>query len=140
MKEKISKIYRLSPDTVEKLEKYAEENNLSKSAALDMIINEHLKEDANIKKFLDAFDNKYKNVITRIRLSSREADINVQILIEMMNTLMFFQSINSPYTTSTGESPVYKACKEEVKEKISHYKQIKDNAQKNEKGRKDVAD
>ena len=83
---------------------------------------------ANI--FLEKLDEKYSAYQTRIRLGVRTAEINSQVMMEVLNTLLLLKGTQRSAFTSIqeAESPVIAAAKNTVKEKIEKAKQKKDHA------------
>ena len=77
-----------------------------------------------------AFEAKYGNTFTRIRLGTNEADRNSQVLIEMMNTLFENQGVRLAVPTSVLMNPAVQGCKDEIKERVAYNKQRKDNKPK----------
>lgn len=73
---------------------------------------------ANI--FLEKLDEKYSAYRTRIRLGVRTAEINSQVMMEVLNTLLMLKGTQRSAFTSIqeAESPVISEAKHAVKEKI----------------------
>ena len=134
--EKITKLRKectLYNDNIKYVEALKEERNLhSYSAALDIIISEHRKNngeqinamsDIVVKKI----ETKFSNLFTRLRLGTGTADKNSQVIIEILNSLVLNQDIEKAYSTDVLESDIVKESKDIVKKRIERYKQIKDN-------------
>jgi hypothetical protein len=131
---KSAKTYRLTNTAIEYLNEFADKNNLNLTEALERILREHkCNSDKEIdilsNALLAKFDDKYKNMFTRIRLGSNTADVNSQIILEILNTMLITQSVNTAFTSKIVKSPVWEDCDIEVKRRIAEYKQIKDNKQ-----------
>lgn len=140
---KKQKLFNLNENAVEIICRVKKEKNLStETAALEYIINEY--DEWNDKKidiladtFLKRFEEKYKNAIVRLRLGTTATDKNVQVMIELLNTIIaynFSQDVLQP--TSTSKTEMLKQAENEVKEKIARYKEVKDNNNR-KKGKKE---
>lgn len=140
---KKQKLFNLNENAVEIICRVKKEKNLStETAALEYIINEY--DEWNDKKidiladtFLKRFEEQYKNTIVRLRLGTTATDKNVQVMIELLNTIIaynFSQDVLQP--TSTSKTEMLKQAENEVKEKIARYKEVKDNNNR-KKGKKE---
>ena len=132
--------FRLNNEIIEYLNQYKEENNLSSvTKALEVIVSEHKsanmnKEELIAKRVIDLFDSKYGNALTRIRLATRTSDINSQVMLEAMKSILY--SANFPLSfvpTDVMKNEIIEKSEEKVKARIAYYKQLKDN--KNNKKR-----
>lgn len=125
--------YRLTESAISYIETVADNNNLSKTDALELIIREHQKQsDDELEKIssavVDKIENKYKNFYTRLRLSTNYTDRNVQIALEVLNTILVGLSLDkNAITTKNGKSQTLIQCEQEVTRKIAEYKQYNDN-------------
>lgn len=133
---KIRKQITLSEDVIEYLESISG-SGISKT--IELIVRQHkdmngeqMKVLANM--ILNMFEEKYKNMFTRIRLASSSSDINSQIILEILNSIILNSEIEQYYSTDIYESDIIKDSKKSVKDRIARLKQIKDN--KIGKGRK----
>lgn len=133
---KIRKQITLSEDVIEYLESI---NGSGISKTIELIVRQHkdmngeqMKVLANM--ILNMFEEKYKNMFTRIRLASNSSDINSQIILEILNSIILNSEIEQYYSTDIYESDIIKDSKKSVKDRIARLKQIKDN--KIVKGRK----
>ena len=82
-------------------------------------------------RFLGKLDEKYSAYQTRIRLGVRTAEINSQVMMEVLkHTFCYLKDTQRSAFTSIqeAESPVIAAAKNTVKEKIEKAKQKKDHA------------
>lgn len=139
---KIRSSYFLSENSLRYIDEYKEKNNLSsKAVALDNIIMEHEKNTKfrvnDTAKLMSLEIGKVlKEDIDKFKVSARETDKNVQILIEMINGFFIKSSIGEIVTT-TGivsmkkESPGYQIAKDEVKKRI-HKNKIRKSDSVNE--------
>lgn len=125
--------YRLTDTAINYIDSIADINNLSKTDALELIIREHQKQSADeLDKISDAvvkkIEDKYKNFYTRLRLSTNYTDRNVQIALEVLNTLLVGLSLDkNAITTKNGKSKTLIQCEQEVTRRIAEYKQYNDN-------------
>ena len=133
---KIRKQITLSEDVIEYLESISG-SGISKT--IELIVRQHkdmngeqMKVLANM--ILNMFEEKYKNMFTRIRLASSSSDINSQIILEILNSIILNSEIEQYCSTDIYESDIIKDSKKSVKDRIARLKQIKDN--KIGKGRK----
>lgn len=127
MATKIPKYIRLNPVIAQQLSGYADETGESET----LIIEQALRHFFNGQKyeqiadvFLQKFDEKYINYMTRVRLASRGADQNTQVLLEIVNTLLYVNEIQSDFlSTDKMEHPVMKQARASIKERIATFKQ-----------------
>ena len=136
---KITRHFTISEDTLNYLKKVKNENNLSSiSLALEMVVSEHekrsrIKTEDTAKLMAKEIGKVLKDDVDKFKVSSRETDKNVQILIEMFNGYLVKSGI-SDIVTTTGlttefamESPALKIAKEEVKKRLHRNKIMKEN-------------
>ena len=132
--------FKLSETILDYLDEYAKENSLNRTTALENIIMENKKsqEEYNeklTKLIVEKMDEKYKNLFTHLRLSTNFSDRNVQIMMEMLNSIIVGLDLKYPFTSRLSKSKIWEESERFVGEKIAGYKQIKDNKQ-NKNGRK----
>lgn len=129
------KTYRLSDEDLEYINSISEQYNIDNTKALEKIIGEH-RQQRDTKQLskeiaaevISAFEEKYKNTFTRIRLAATGADQNSLILLEMLNSVLVATKLNEhAYTSRIAKSKVWIECEKEVKRRIAHFKQKKDN-------------
>ena len=130
----------MSSQSVEYIAEVKEKNHLgSQAAALEQIISEHKQNPKNkelINMMADEIEARFKDVLTGIRLSSRFSDKNVQILLEMMNTLFIERGLENAYLIDDTPSGVYEASRKAVEEKIKKYREIQISKAKKKKALK----
>lgn len=125
--------FRLTPESLEYLKKYQSEHGLkSLTAAIELIIsNDREKEKSEdlAKEIVNVLEDKYKNTFTRIRLASRTADINSQIILEILNSMLYAPGMASTnfVSTDTLKNEIVEQAENQTKAKIAYYKQLKDN-------------
>lgn len=105
----------------------AVENIFAEHRAANMSQNEDI---AN--RVIEKFESKYGNALTRIRLGTNAADVNIQILMEIINSFAINNTfdIGEFVPISTMKAPVLEQAEHTTKSKIAYYKQLKDNKRK----------
>lgn len=129
---------RLRQSTIDYLTEYKEQHQLSSlTKATELIINEHraatLSQNEDIaNRVIEKFESKYGNALTRIRLASNAADVNIQILMEIINSFAVNNTfdIGEFVSIATIKAPVLEEAEHTTKSKIAYYKQLKDNKKK----------
>lgn len=130
---KVRKECTLYNENLEYVKKIKEDRNVSSfSAALDIIISEHKKNNGEqINALADIvvarITEKYENLFTRMRLGVNTADRNSQVMLEILNSLIWHLEAENFYPTDKMEAEIVKESIEHVKKKIEYYKQLKDN-------------
>lgn len=135
---KIQTTFRLKQSTIDYITAYQEQNKLSSlTAAAERIIEEHRTENMDqnediVNRFIERFESKYGNALTRIRLASNAADVNIQILMELVNSFAINNTfdIGEFVSIATMKAPVLEKAEHTTKSKIAYYKQLKDNKKK----------
>lgn len=81
------------------------------------------------ERFLELYEAKYKNYMTRVRLAAREADVNSQILLELANSMLFLNSAEGKdfIASDEMEHPMMQNAKHFVKDRIARFKQKNDS-------------
>ena len=133
---KVVRQFRIAESIETELTELSIETGKSKTAILEDALRSYfgsMKQDENEKiaeLFLKKFDEKYAAYHTRIRLGVRTAEINSQIVMEILNTLLMLKGTKRAAFTSISEmeSPIITASKETVKARIEKAKQKKDHA------------
>lgn len=130
---KAAKTYRLSESSLAYLESYAEEMHLTNTAALERILSEHKATRAEQGDLIAAqvvkqIEDKYANMFTRMRLATTMTDRNLEVVLEILNTILITSKINNAYTSNMAKSEVWEECETVVKNRIAKYKQRKDNS------------
>lgn len=134
---KVKKNLTLSPDTLQYVNKYIQKHNevlhkrLSVSQAIDNIVAEHKNmgvNDLQTDKFIKAFDEKYGNLFNAMKRSVSATDINVQVIIEILNSLVTNLEVEQFYDSKDAANSIIIESKFEVRKNIAHTKQQKDNA------------
>lgn len=73
-----------------------------------------------------------EKVLTRIRLGTNSADINSQIIIELLNAIVYQFNV-APMTTKFDETTALAVSRQCVKDRIAAFKQHKDDKAKGNK-------
>ena len=132
---KEAKTYRLSKLDIDYIDNMAKLYNIDNTKALEKIISEHRNFTNNNElsdkvafAVINAFEKKYENTITRIRLASTGAERSTLVLLEMLNSLLVAtENNNNAYTSKIAKSDVRKECEKLVGQRINEYKQKNDN-------------
>lgn len=131
------KNFDLSKEVIQYMQDYKNQHPEIKSVtqALESIVLEHKEHSDNqMNQIADVIikkvESKYESMFTRIRLGVRTADINTQIIIELLNTLLIHDKVPKYISTAT-KHPVMVAAEFTVRERISNYKQRKSWSKKN---------
>lgn len=124
----------ISQSTREYIDYVKKEHNLrSLSQAVDYIVQQERKND-NVDvladRILEKLKDKYENMFTRIRLGVNTADKNSQIMIEILNSMIYSLGVNQCYDTDIIKTDVVRDSENIIKNRIAHYKQIKDSKNK----------
>lgn len=128
METEIRKTIRLSIEDYEKIEQIRKEHGLADfSKAICYAVQScSALEKENIKLKEDN-----QKQMTRIRLASNGEDVNVQILMEVINSFCWQLQIKDFRSTGQMLHPAIDEARKVVKERISNYKQAKDFHAKN---------
>ena len=134
MENRVKKTIRLGPSLAKQLETYAKEEDVTETfvfeQALKQYFQNHREEyDRIAERFLELYEEKYKNYMTRVRLAAREADVNSQILLELANSMLFLNSAEGKdfIASDEMEHPMMQNAKHFVKDRIARFKQKNDS-------------
>lgn len=121
-----------SPEVERILLEIQEEKGLrSLNSTLEFLVKDY----ANNRNIADAVSTKVTDalskVLTRIRLGTNTADINSQITIELLNSIIYQFGVK-PMTTDFEETPAVSVCRSHIKGKIADMKQKKDSKARGE--------
>ena len=122
--------FRLSEQAYNYLCRFAAENGLSNTAAMERIICEHQKyqgreSDILAQKVTDLLEE--KNLFTRIRLASTMADRRTEVIVEILNSIVYHLEAEESYSTEIMKSAIVEDSENIVKRRVARLKQIKDN-------------
>ena len=69
----------------------------------------------------------YENLFTRMRLGINTADRNSQVILEILNSIVFSLGVEKAFDTEVMQTDVVRDSKQIVKDRIARYKELKDN-------------
>lgn len=134
METKIRKTIRLSSSLAKKLEAYAKEEDATETHVIEQALTGYFQDQSQEYEriadyFLDRYEQKYKNYMTRVRLAAREADVNSQILLELANSMLYLTSREGKDFISREEMehPMLRNAKQFIKDRIARFKQQQDS-------------
>lgn len=119
-----------SDKAIEIVENYAQEHSCNFNQAVNSLIcsKSEINTEAAAKLFLKLFDEHYSKLLTRLRLGVSETDKNVQVIIEILNSFLYYEKKEySLMPTEIMSHSVVTEAKEQIKERITRFKQINDN-------------
>jgi len=120
------KLINFSDDAIKIVEAYQKEHGCkSFTSALEGLINAYDKEVEIEKRISDRVSSDLYKVLTRIRLGSTSADINTQVIVEILNSIVYQFEV-TPMTTMVEETSTVAVSKNYVRERIEKKKQKKD--------------
>lgn len=133
---KITRQYRIAESIVNELSETANTTGKSKTTIIEEALIQYFKTNKQDEyemiadRFLEKFSEKYAAYMTRMRLGVRTAEINSQLQMEIINTLLFVKNIKRESYVSTDmmEAPLMTEAKSTVKNRIERAKQKKDHA------------
>ena len=130
------KILCLTDPDIEYIDRVKTERGLpNASMALREIIREHesMSSPSVASSVWDEFEKRYGSKMTRIRLGVNTADRNSKVIIKMLNSF-FMENGNVVWTSEKETESAYLAlARQELKDEIGYYKQLKDNRNGTEK-------
>lgn len=123
----MQKHIKLDDIAVNIVEEYRKKNgSKSFNDALESLIKDYEK-NANItENVTKGVSSELSKVLTRIRLGTNTADVNSQVIIEILNAIVYQFNVK-PMSTRLGESETVAISKQEIQDKIAYLKQKKDN-------------
>lgn len=123
----LEKHIKLSEDANEILLKIQEEKGFtSVNRTLEYIITDYENNRDIAKAVSESVSENLSKVLTRIRLGTNTADINSQIIIELLNAIIYQFNVG-PMTTGFEETVAVTVSRQEVKDRIAVLKQKKDD-------------
>ncbi|MFR7986220.1 MAG: hypothetical protein ACLU9N_11765 [Clostridia bacterium] len=134
MENRVKKTIRLGPSLAKQLETYAKEEDVTETFVFEQALKQYFQNqreeyDRIAERFLELYEEKYKNYMTRVRLAAREADVNSQILLELANSMLFLNSAEGKdfIASDEMEHPMMQNAKHFVKDRIARFKQKNDS-------------
>ena len=127
---KTQKIFRLSDEMIFKIKQIKDELSLSSdTAVIEYLVNNfHINDFAD--QIIDRLFERDKSYRERLRWATRTAEINSQMLLDAMNTILVSKKFEYCCFPEAYMSPVLEQSKENIDRKIEHYKQEKDNRER----------
>lgn len=136
--------FRLSEASEKYLQEYATKNGINMTAAIEKIIAEHRQYydgflEALSDKIMTRINAKYENLLTRVRLGANGADRNIQVVLEVLNTILYNSDMKDvePVSTDVLKSPVLSSAEETVRKRIAAYREKKLDKEKRAQKRKE---
>lgn len=125
------KSYRI-PDETERIiqEVMKEKYFSSENAALIYIVDEFEKRKSLADEIADSLIERDKKYRERLRWATRTAEINSQMLLDAVNTILVSKDYEYCCFPEAYMSPVLQQSKENIERKIEHFKQEKDNRER----------
>ena len=134
MENRVKKTIRLGPSLAKQLETYAKEEDVTETFVFEQALKQYFQNQREeyyriAERFLELYEEKYKNYMTRVRLAAREADVNSQILLELANSMLFLNSAEGKdfIASDEMEHPMMQNAKHFVKDRIARFKQKNDS-------------
>lgn len=129
---KVQKNFRLTEFAINYIEECSNKWGIDKTECVERIIREHQKNNKEeiyliAEAVIDSIDNNYKDMIKRLKLSTNFTDKNVQILMEILNTILIENDYQSVHVSSVDKSPILTLCENFVTNRIAHAKQMNNN-------------
>ena len=128
---KVSKTFRLSSEAIETLEKVSKENHLTQTEFIERLIlsfNPDLDKDASntADLTLKRIEAEYGETLEKMKTSMKLTDMNVQVALDMLNSLAVGLGISTFSSVASAPSGIYQGSKDELKKRISYQKQKSD--------------
>ena len=79
------------------------------------------------EKVINLLEGKYKNLFTRIRLASTMADRRTEVIVGILNSLVYHLEAEDSYNPELMKSAIVEDSENTVKRRVARLKQIKDN-------------
>lgn len=121
------------PEKMEaEIKNYVRDNGCSQTLALQKAWQEFITKESesgkekNAETIMEIFDQRYGTLLNRLKISTQESDKNLQILIEILNTIIINNNIKDLISTNDGMSKVLTEAKSVIANRLSHAKQKKD--------------
>lgn len=98
----------------------------SLNRTLEYMITDYANNRNIAKKVSENVTDSLSKTLTRIRLGTNTADVNSQVIIELLNAIIYQFNV-APMTTELNETSTVKVSRQRVKDRIALFKQRKDN-------------
>lgn len=119
----------LNQETIEYIESYNKIHGINSiSSGIDKIIMEHkLNGEDTTDLLVAAFEKKYGDVFSKMKRGINSTDGNIQVAIELLNTLIITLEATKYYPSLLYESPPLKEARDTVSKKAAYGKQVADS-------------
>lgn len=131
--QKLGRYFTLRPETVEIIKSYSEENHIPQGEVIDELVETYIKNNGNTKNSLlakaviDEFDTRHSDELSRMGSSTRFTDINVQTLLQALNTIFWWLPNGPRAGTPNGPHQILRDARDKVKKEIAENKEKADN-------------
>lgn len=125
------KTYRIPEESERIIQDVMKENNFtSENAALIYILDEFKKRKNFADEIADSLIERDKKYRERLRWATRTAELNSQMLLDAVNTILINKGLENCCATHILMSPVLEQSKKSIERRIEHFKQEKDNRER----------
>lgn len=119
--------FRLSETTVDYLQAIADENGLSITSALEKIAVEHKQYyngliESISDRVIEKYNSKYEDIFTRLRLGTNATDKNAQIILEVLNSIVYYTHDSEAVSTDILKTDIVAGSETTVKKRIEAFK------------------
>lgn len=123
------KIYNLPEYIIDIIDTVKEEKSfVTEVDAVKYIIDSYKRYEEIPDKTVEAFDEKYSKLLTRLRLATRTAEQNSIIAVDLINTMLYELNIyGEPRYVDSDPHEITSASIKHYRSKLEYYKQRKDN-------------
>lgn len=127
---KKQKLFKLSDDTIDKIKQIKEDLGLaSDTAVIEHLVNNFLGKDF-ADQIVDRLFERDKKYRERLRWATRTAEINSQMLLDAVNTILWSKKYENCCMSHVLMNPVLEQSKQSIERRIEHLKQEKDNRER----------
>ena len=125
------KSYRIPKETERIIQGVMQEKKFtSENAALIYIVDEFEKRKGLADEIADSLIERDKKYRERLRWATRTAELNSQMLLDAVNTILIHKGLENCCATHILMSPVLEQSKKSIERRIEHFKQEKDNRER----------
>lgn len=128
MKKK-AKSFTLAAEDIKYIEEHKIKHGFKNSSEALRDIIEYSKRELAAKstasEIADELEKRYKDFFKRLKYSVSTTDMNVQVLLEMLNTLFVFQGVSDYISSDVIENDVLKDARKNINDRIVNRQQRK---------------
>ena len=125
------KTYRIPEETERIIQNLMQEKNFtSENAALIYIVDEFEKRKSLADEIADSLIERDKKFRERLRWATRTAELNSQMLLDAVNTILWSKKYENCCMSHVLMNPVLEQSKQSIERRIEHFKQEKDNRER----------